>query len=80
MQMDIGYDLLNRKFTPQELQQVTHYPKLLMELPVYLILSNKIKRNKRLVKLFNKGLKQLKDSGKYDQYFEDVENGYYARE
>ncbi|MCP4104420.1 MAG: amino acid ABC transporter substrate-binding protein [Desulfobacteraceae bacterium] len=79
MQMDIAYDLLNRKFA-SEVQLVTYHPKLLNDLPVYLILSkNKTEQSNRIVKLFNKGLKQIKESGKYDKYFEEVTNGYYSK-
>lgn len=78
MQMDIGYDLLYRKFTQKQIDQLTYHPKNLNNDPVYLILTNQNKKNIQRIKLFNKGLKKLKKSGKYDQYLDEVAKGYYS--
>lgn len=80
MQMDIGYDLLHRKFTPEQIESLTYHPKFLNNDPVYLIITKKNQRAEHLVKLFDQGLKKLKESGKYEQYFEEVAQGYYLSE
>lgn len=79
LQMDIGYYLLKEYFTNDEINLITHSPKYINNEPVYLILNNKNKENEDIVKSFNKGLKQLKDSGKYDQYYEEMSEGYYSK-
>ncbi|MCP4552670.1 MAG: amino acid ABC transporter substrate-binding protein, partial [Bacteroidetes bacterium] len=65
----VGYDLINKMVSHTESQKITYHPKPLLEKPQHLLLSKKIKRNKRMLNLFNKGLQRLKDSGKYNQYF-----------
>jgi len=41
--------------------------------------SKKIERNKHMLKLFNKGLKRLKESGKYNQFLEESRRGEYLK-
>lgn len=73
----VGYDILNSHFTSKEVQLVTHHPKPLAGSVQTLLLSKKSKRNKKMLKLFNRGLKRLKDSGEYDRYFEESRRGEY---
>ncbi len=75
--IDVAFDLLQNHFTPKEIQSFTYHPKPLRESSAYLILSKKVKRNLRMLKLFNKGLKRLKASGQYDQFFEESRRGEY---
>lgn len=72
-----GYDFLNDHFTPEEIQQITHHPKPIRTDPYHLILSKKNDDNQRLLKLFNKGLKRLKENGKYQQYISESRSGKY---
>lgn len=66
---EVGYYTLQKLFPPEQAQLFTHHSKPLHTSPLYLILSKKNDRNKHLLLLFNKGLKRLKESGKYDEYF-----------
>ena len=75
--IDVGYATLASKFTQQELESVTHHPRFFTNNPTYLIFSKKIKKNIRMRDLFNKGLKRLKNSGKFDQYFMESRRGDY---
>lgn len=43
----------------------------------YLILSKQLDENIRLMELFNRGLKIIRDNGIYDQLLNDLENGRY---
>jgi len=70
--------MLQKNFSVDEIKSIKYHKKLLSTAPSSLIFSKKIKRNERLIRLFNKGLKQLKDSGKYGKYFEESRNGDYA--
>lgn len=75
--LDATYYLLHKEFTPEEVSNITHHPKTLSDHGSFLILSKKIKENVRFMKLFNRGLQRLKDSGKYDQYFMESRRGDY---
>ncbi len=77
MNLDAGYSLIQEKFDPKEVRLITNHPKPIGTYVYHLILSKKVKRNKNLLMLFNKGLKRLKESGKYNRYFEDSRKGKY---
>ncbi len=72
-----GNHILNTNFSPEMIQLITHNSKPLRTMTYHLILSMKSKKSKRLIHLFNKGLKRLKESGKYDQYFMESQRGDY---
>ncbi len=74
---EVAYSLLNRDFTPSEAMQLTYHPKPIHVGKSCLLFVKTIQRNKRMLTLFNKGLEQLRSSGKYDQYFKDVQAGVY---
>ncbi len=76
-ELDATYFLMQKELTSAEKKLITHHPKTLRADPAYLLLSKKIPRNKRLIEVFNKGLKQLKESGKLDQYIEESRRGEY---
>lgn len=75
--MGVGYGVLQSKFKQEDVQLVTHHPKPMFKTNFHIILTKKIERNKRMLKLFNIGLKRLKESGKYDQYFDEFRRGKY---
>ena len=75
--IDVGYDLLAKKFSMQEIESIVHHRKPFLSVPTHLVFSKRVKKNKRLLALFNQGLKQLRDSGKVDQYFEESRKGDY---
>ncbi len=75
--LDVGYQIIQKSFAPKEVQMFTHHPKPLMSDPIFVLFSKKVKENKRMLQLFNKGLKRLRTSGKYDQYFEESRRGEY---
>ncbi|BBE32083.1 ABC transporter substrate-binding protein [Tepiditoga spiralis] len=74
---DIAMDILKNKFKKEEIEQITNTKKPTKVSPYYLILNKKDKNNENIIKLFNKGLKQLKESGKYDQYLKEMYEGKY---
>ena len=76
---DVGYDLLSQGFTPQEAELITHHPRPLLSAHTNLVFSRKVERNRRMVILFNRGLKQLRESGKIAQYFRESRQGEYHK-
>ncbi len=77
MNIDVGYSLMHEKFTLKEARLITNHLKPIGTYVYHLLLSKKVERNKQMLILFNKGLKRLKESGRYDQYFEDSRRGKY---
>ncbi|MGI0116246.1 substrate-binding periplasmic protein [Zooshikella sp. RANM57] len=74
---EIGYELLNTHFPPGIRQLVTSHPKPLRETSFHLLLSKKVKYSQQWMRLFNKGLKELKSRGEYDRILDDVIQGAY---
>jgi len=75
--VDAGYDVLNKQFTPEERNLITYHHKPVLSKAMYLLLSRKIQTNDIMIRRFNRGLKRLKGSGKYDQYFLSSQRGEY---
>lgn len=68
--LDVGYYLLQKNFSKQQILQITHHPKVIKDFVFYLILTKKNPINKKNIEKFNKGLKRLRKSGAYDTFFE----------
>ena len=74
------HTLLRNNFPQGTEDLVTYHPKPLLQTPAYILFTRKeeyTKRSLHLIRLFNKGLKLLKESGKYDQIFTDALAGKY---
>ncbi len=78
--LDAGYALLNKHFPLNQVQLFTYHPKALKITHLCLAFSKKIERNTRLLKLFNKRLKLMKDSGKFEQFYAASRRGVYYEE
>lgn len=75
--LESGLTLVSDKFSSTEAESVTYHKFPLDEGPLVLMFSKKDEKNKRLVDLFNKGLKKLRATGKYDLYYEESRQGKY---
>lgn len=80
MEMDVGYYLIQSNIPPNDVQLITHHHKPIQQTPICLVISKKIevKRSQWLLELFNRGLKRLKDTGKYEQYLLESRRGEYT--
>lgn len=67
-ELETGYAMLRKHFTPEQAKLFTHHIKPVRADPHHVLLSKKIERNKEILKIFNLGLKQLKMSGKVTTY------------
>jgi len=74
-----GYDLIKSNLSASEAAMFTHHPKKL-SLPSgsYMVFS-KTEKGQQLLAKFNEGFKELKQSGKYDQYFREFQKGHYKK-
>lgn len=75
--LDAGLNLLHTDFKPEERALITYHPTPLDQGPLVMLFSKKLDKSKRMLELFNKGLKKLKRNGKYDQFFKESRNGNY---
>jgi len=73
----VGYYLLRTKMLPGTGDSITNHPKPIEEGAVYMIISKKIHNGREILSKFNEGLKELKDSGLYDQYLTESLRGDY---
>ena len=78
--VDVGFALLNTEFSREEAQLITYHPKSFATQEFHVLISKKNEDHERLIRLFNKGLKSLKDSGVFDRYYEASRRGEYHRE
>ena len=78
-ELDVGYAMIQRNFAPEQAKLFAHHAKPLRAEPLRLLLSKKIKRNQQMITLFNKGLKQLRDKGKIEQYIAESQRGEYKK-
>lgn len=72
LNIDVADALLSNKFTQQERDAITYHPLPLYNINAHLVFSKKIKKNPKMIELFNNGLKRLKESGKFDQYLAEA--------
>lgn len=80
LEREPGYFLLNKHFTEKEINLITYHPKPLRSGSLSLLFNKKIKKNEKMLKLFNSGLLKLKESGKFDQYLRESQRGDYIIE
>jgi len=61
----VGYSLMRKNLSPEEQAQLAEDPKPLAEFTPYLLLSRAVPGNEQRMLLFDRGLQQLKASGRY---------------
>jgi len=69
---NVGCSMLDKLFTPDEIQLFTYHPKPLRVDSMHLILSKRVAENEHLLILFNRGLQRLRDSGKLNSYLAEL--------
>jgi polar amino acid transport system substrate-binding protein len=72
--LDVGQYILRHELTPEQAALVTWHPKPYNITHYHLMLNKKNAANRRYLALFNRGLRRLKESGKYAQYMQDIKN------
>ncbi len=70
--LDVGYYQIKTLFGPETAQRITHDPRPLGTHAEQLLLGKRNDRNKHLMEIFNRGLRRLKESGVYEQYFAEL--------
>jgi len=75
---EVGYNLLHNNFSNEETSLITNHDKALDAFEYHLILSKKAEGSKDLIEKFNRGLRTMKQSGEYDNFFRNAKNGFYT--
>ena len=76
-EMNVGYAALRSHFSAAEMQRITHHPKPLLVNLSYLMLPKSLDSSPALLKRFNTRLQHYRDSGRYQRYFDDLQQGKY---
>lgn len=75
--VDVGYYQLEKLFDTKTVKLFTHHPTPIGKHTEQLLLSKKHEQSKRLIIVFNRGLKRLKDSGLYEKFIEESHRNEY---
>ena len=75
----VTYAQIRDIFPEEQAALFTHHQKPVNDQPMYLMLSKKVPGNEEMRDRFNEGLRQLKESGRYDQIIADALAGEYAK-
>jgi len=76
-EIDTGYEIMHRLLKPKQIESIIVSPHKIASFTNHLVISKKIKNGEELLSKFNKGLKQLTENGKVDQYLIESRNGLY---
>ena len=68
----VGYYQLNMLYEPSKAKLFTNHPKSIGEDTYHMLISKKFPNGKELMDKFEKGLKELKESGKYEKIIEVI--------
>jgi len=63
----VGYNIINKLFPPQVSHLFTHHPKPLLTYSMHMLISKKNPNGKKLIEVFDRGLKRLKSTGRYSE-------------
>lgn len=69
----VGFDLLHQHFTAAERARLSFHSKPLRRDSLHLLLSREVPGNAERIERFNRGLAQLRNSGKVAQYLLEVQ-------
>ncbi|MCP4163089.1 MAG: transporter substrate-binding domain-containing protein [Deltaproteobacteria bacterium] len=77
---NVALKLIKENFSAVIAEKITYHPKPFRITPLHVLFSKKVNKNDKNAALFNEGLKKLKESGRYDQMWEDFRQGKYNAE
>ena len=73
--LDAGLSILRRNHSKEEMESVAYHKKPVRSTPHYLMISKKNPKAEDILSRFNKGLKKLKDSGRFKEIVEASRRG-----
>lgn len=69
---------LKQHFKAEEVAQLAYHPKPVKEVS-YRVIFSRSERGNKLLNAFDKGLQEFKDSGRYQQYWDLYQQGFYQQ-
>lgn len=79
-EMNVGYAALRSHFSAEDRAKITHHPKPLLTNLSYLMLPKSLATSPALLERFNQRLQRYRDDGRYQRYFDDLQQGKYQME
>ena len=70
---DVGYALIKKNLTPEQVALVTHHPKPFRTNSYHLLISRRVENADKLIEIFNAGLKTLRENGRYREILESID-------
>lgn len=77
--LEVGYSMLNKMYDQKTVDLLTTHPKAVNKNGLCLVLTKKNAGNANLVKLFDKGLEELKADGTLDHFLKESREGKYIK-
>ncbi len=71
IEKQVGLTILQEHFSSEEINQLTIHPKSIYSFDPYLLLNKQNPENEKRIELFNQGLKELKQSGRYEEIMQE---------
>lgn len=78
-EINTGYDIMHQVLNSEQIESIIVNPKQVSSFNNHLVISKKLDHAEQLILIFNKGLKELTESGKVEQYFMDSRNKLYHK-
>lgn len=78
-EIDTGYDIMHQILNAEQVEKIVVNQKAVSSFTNHLVISKKLENAEQLISTFNKGLKQLTESGKVEQYHMESRNGQYQQ-
>jgi polar amino acid transport system substrate-binding protein len=79
-EIDTGYEIMRQVLRAEQIESIIVSPKIAASFTNHLIISKKIKNAEQLISTFNKGLKELTESGQVHQYMMESRKGLYHQD
>ena len=77
-ELNVGYAALRSEFSAEDAARITHHPQPLLVNLSYLLLPRRLEQSDTLRQRFNVRLQQFRQSGRYQQYFDNLQAGHYT--
>jgi polar amino acid transport system substrate-binding protein len=68
-EINVGYYILRRETDNQDTRKITHHPRPILENESFLLFPRDDPNSDKLLRTFNRGLRNFRESGRYESYF-----------
>lgn len=75
----VGYSILNTEFEEDRVADVTRHPRPVQQAVFHLLFSKAVDGNEEMRKRFNRGLAELRENGRIEQYLRESRQGEYIK-